>query len=203
MSVSDERVRTVGIIGAAAKGREIALHALLGGYRVILEDISARRLEEAQAQIAADLCAAAARKHSSVQPADEMIAYLCTTQSIDEVSRSADLLIEAAPDDPELQLEIFTIFDKFAKPTAVLASTARSISIADLAEITNCPERCVGLQFSDPLLSPDLSIRIVRAPKTSDRTLQVCESFARQAGIPAAVVSEPAGAVAMPGEERP
>lgn len=195
-------IGTVGIIGAAAKGREIALHALLGGFRVILEDISVERLAEAQLQISADLHAEFTRRNNGVRPLGEIAANLSTTHSIDDISRAADFLIDAAPDDPELQLEIFTIFDKFAKPTAVLASTAGSISIADLAEMTSCPDRCVGLHFPDSFSSSDRSIRIVRAPQTSDHTLRLCESFARQVGFEPETVSEAAGAAAR-GEQRP
>ncbi|MGH9560157.1 MAG: 3-hydroxyacyl-CoA dehydrogenase NAD-binding domain-containing protein, partial [Terracidiphilus sp.] len=53
-------VGTVGIIGAGAKGRRIAVYALLGGCRVILEDMSASRMADAKAYIFASLLAAVA-----------------------------------------------------------------------------------------------------------------------------------------------
>lgn len=183
----DERVRTVGIIGAGAKGRQIAVCALAGGCRVILEDMSSTRLAEAQAQITSALAAEGASKQ-------QLAANLSITQSMDEVSRGAGLLIEAAPEDAELQLEIFTILDKFAKPEAILASTSFSVSIADLAEMTNCPERCAGLQFPDSPSSDQL-LRIFRAPKTSDRTVHICATFAREIGLEPRIMREPVASI--------
>lgn len=182
-------VHTIGIIGAGAKGREIARLALLGGYRVILEDMSASRLAESGAEIAAALDAADAREEIDARRKSEIAANLSTTHSLDDVSRGGDLLIDAAPDEAELQLEIFTIFDKFAKPKAILASTAHSISIADLAAMTNCPERCVGLRFPERT-SRSRCLAVVRAPETSECTVQVFANVAGRMGLVAKVVSE-------------
>jgi 3-hydroxybutyryl-CoA dehydrogenase len=184
-------VHTIGIIGAGAKGREIARLALLGGYRVMLEDMSASRLAESSAAISAALDAAAARGEIDNRRKKEVAGNLSTTQSVDEVSRGGDLLIDAAPDEAELQLEIFTILDKFAKPTAIFASTADSISIADLAEITNCPEQCVGLRFPERSKESE-SLTILRGPKTSEHTVQLCVNAGRKMGLEAKIITESA-----------
>jgi 3-hydroxybutyryl-CoA dehydrogenase len=184
----DRDSTTIGIIGGGAKGAAIATYALIGGYRVMLEDISPERLSEAKGQITGAL--GAARRIDSPR-IREIRENLVTTQSIDEVSRAADLLIEAAPEDAELQLEIFTIFDKFAKPHAILASTASTVSIVDLSEMTNCPDRCVGFRFPDPETN-DRLVRIIRAPRTNERTVQACADFARGLGLVPEIVSDPA-----------
>jgi 3-hydroxyacyl-CoA dehydrogenase len=189
--MSDRDVTTIGIIGAGAKGARIATYALLGGYRVMLEDVSTVRLSQAKAHIAAALDRAAAHDRFDSARTRKIGANLCATESINEVSRAADLLIEAAPEDAELQLEIFTIFDKFAKPQAILASTANTVAISDLAEMTNCPERCVRLQFSEADTG-NRTLRIISAPKTSEPTLQSCADFARALGCAPEIVSEAA-----------
>ncbi len=181
---------TVGIVGAGSKGRAIAVYALLGGYRVILEDVSSARLADASAYISSALDSAVAHGQLGVIGRNAVAANFATVHSIDDVSRAADVLIEAAPEDVELQLEIFTIFDKFAKPHAILATTAQAISVADLAEMTNCPERCVGFRFTDS--ASNRVLRIVRAPKTSDCTIQTCENFARKLVLAPSIESEPA-----------
>jgi len=184
-------ITSVGIIGAGAKGAAIAVYALLGGYRVMLEDISTVRLSEAQASITDALALAVTHHQFDSALGRELGAHFFTTRSIDEVSRAADFLIEAAPEDAELQLEIFTIFDKFSKPQAILASTARTISIADLAEMTNCPERCVGLQFPEPGTN-DRTLCVIGAPKTSKGALRRCSDFARALGLVPEIVKDAA-----------
>lgn len=173
---------TIGIIGAGPRGTDIAAYALFGRYCVILEDVSSARLDQARAHISGTLKSAVAREEIDTICGREIAANFATVQSIDKVLRAADLLIEAAPEDAEVQLEIFTIFDKFAKPYAILASATRAVSIAHLAEMTNCPERCVGLHFPGSA-TPDRALHIIRAPKTSDRTAQMCEDFARTLGF--------------------
>jgi 3-hydroxybutyryl-CoA dehydrogenase len=180
---------TVGVIGAGATAREITVYALRGGYRVVLEDVSATRLAEARAHVSAMLKQAAERGGSSPESTRKAFANFSTTQSFDEVLRSADLLVEAAPEDAELQLEIFTIFDKFAKPPAILASTGSSVSVSDLAEMTTCPERCVGLQFPGPEAKCKF-LRIVGALETDERTLRICGAFALRIGLEPKFVSE-------------
>jgi 3-hydroxybutyryl-CoA dehydrogenase len=189
-------IQTIGVVGAGAKGREIAHLALLGGYRVILEDMSESRLAEGTAGISAALAAAVACGEMDAGRAGAVAAKLSTTHSVDEVSRGTDLLIDAAPEDAELQLELFTIFDKFAKPEAILATTSHSISIADLAEMTNCPERCVGLRVHEQAGRAD-ALEILRAPKTDERTVVVCVAFARGLGLEPRVVNEPTDAAAI------
>lgn len=184
--MTDRDPEVIGIIGAGVKGRKVAVRALLAGYQVILEDISSVRLTAAKKQIFATLRATTARGHSTAENSSVTSDKFCVSPSMDHVFRSADLLIEAAPEDAELQLEMFTIFDKFAKPNAIFASTARSVSIADLAEMTNCPERCVGLRFAED----EGHLQIVAAPKTSQRTLQICSNFARRSGFESEIVPE-------------
>jgi 3-hydroxyacyl-CoA dehydrogenase len=191
----DREVITIGIIGAGPKGVPVATLALRAGYRLILEDISSVRLSEAKARIAAAAGATVADDRFDSTHGRKISANFLTTHSIDEVSRSADLLIEAAPEDAELQLEIFTIFDKFAKPHAILASMARAVSMSDLAEMTNCPERCVGLQFPEPA-TDDRTLYIVRTPKTNKQTLQFCSDFATAVGLEPAIICEAAPAPA-------
>jgi 3-hydroxyacyl-CoA dehydrogenase len=194
-SMLDRDVITIGIIGAGPKGAAMALHALRAGYKVILEDISSTRLFEAKAHIVAAVQLSVAGDRLDSTRGREISANFLTTHSIDEVSRSADLLIEAAPEDAELQLEIFTIFDKFAKPHAILASTARAVAMSDLAEMTNCAERCVGLQFPEPG-TDDRTLHIVHTPKTSKQTLQICSDFATTVGLAPAIICETAPAPA-------
>lgn len=186
-----ENVGTIGIVGAGAKGRAIARLALLGGYRVVWEDMSESRLTTGGAEITGALDAEVARGAMDDRRRRQIAANLATTSSMDELSRRGDVLIDAAPDDAELQLEIFTIFDKFAKPNAILASTADSVSVADLADMTNCPERCIGLRFSGRSAEKG-SLTILRAAKTSEHTVQICMDMGIKMGLMPGVLSESA-----------
>ena len=120
-------VKTIAIIGAGTAGREIARAAALAGFRTILEDVSSVTREHAIAWIRESLQEATARGKGSPQQKDAALARLSTARSIEEACREADLIIEAAPEEMEIKIEIFTILDKFAKPGAIFASNTNGV----------------------------------------------------------------------------
>jgi 3-hydroxybutyryl-CoA dehydrogenase len=158
-------IQTIAVIGAGQDGREIACAALRAGYRTILEDVSDSRLEQAVGWIANVDAEASSR--------------LVLSRRVEEAVREADLIIEAVAEEMEMKIEMFTIFDKFAKPDAIFASTSRVVSIADLAEMTFCPARCIGIRFVSFGGHVD-ALELVRTPQTSEDTVATCrEVFLR------------------------
>ena len=88
-----------------------------------------------------------------------------------------------------MKLELFTIFDKFAKPGAILASTTRSLSITDLAEITFCQERCIGMHFFVDTRGAQ-QLELVRGRATSEETIAACCDVGRRMGREVTVRTE-------------
>ncbi len=185
-------LKTVGVIGAGTMGRGIACASLIAGFRIVLEDLSPAMLERGVASVRKTLDEAVARGKVTLQERDRALENLSTARLVEDACRQADLLIEALPEEMELQLEIFTIFDKFAKPGAILASTASSLSINELAAITFRTENCVGLRFCGP--APDTKLlEIIRAAETSDATVAACAEVGRRMGKEVVVLHESSG----------
>jgi 3-hydroxybutyryl-CoA dehydrogenase len=182
------RVDTIGVIGANPVGREIALAALLGGYRVVLEDVSSEMLEKGIAYVRQSLGERIARHELSPQEGESVLARFSTASRADEACRVADVLIETVPDEMEVKLEIFTIFDKFAKPGAILASNT-SLSITEIASITFRTEDCIGMRFANPG-SKITRVELVRGADTSDATTAACAEMARRMGMEAGIIFE-------------
>ena len=185
-------VKTIGVIGAGTMGRGIAYAAALGGYRTILEDVMPEMLAKGNAWIAQAFDEGVKRGKLSADDATAALARIETASSVEDVSREADFLIEAVPEEMELKLELYTLFDKFAKPNAVLASNTSSLSIAEMAEMTYRPELCVGMHFFNPVPKMRL-IEVVRAPKTSDETIATCREVGARMGKEVVVVKESPG----------
>ena len=185
-------VKTIGIIGAGTMGRGIAYAAAVGGYRTILEDVMPETLAKGMAWIKQSLYEGVQRGKLEAAAGDAALARIETSSSVENVCREADFLIEAVPEEMELKLELFTLFDKFAKPKAVLASNTSSLSVADMAEMTYRPELCVGMHFFNPVPKMKL-IEIVKAPKTSDETIAVCREVGGRMGKEVVVVKESPG----------
>ena len=182
------RVKTIGVIGAGDLGRELALAALLAGYEVVLEDVSREVLEKGIAHIKQSLNERAAHPERGPQERELTLTRLSTASRVDEVCRVADILIETVPDEMEVKLEIFTVYDKFAKPGAILASNT-SLSITDIASITFRTEECIGMRFAKGALNME-RVELVCGMDTSATTNATCVEVARRMGMEVAIVHE-------------
>jgi 3-hydroxybutyryl-CoA dehydrogenase len=180
---------TLAVLGADALGRRFALAALRAGYATILEDFRADVIERARRDVMASLAAAGAVAAS---------ARLSVARTVEDACRSAEFVVDTTVDDAELKLEIFSLLDKFARPGAVCATIAASISIAELGAITYRPELCVGLRLAADAAGSEF-LTIVRALKTSEEAVRACADFARRAGWRSAIEME---AAAPSGETR-
>jgi 3-hydroxybutyryl-CoA dehydrogenase len=185
-------VKTIGVIGAGAMGRGIAYAAACGGYRTILEDVSPEMLEQGIAYIRQNLEQGLAHGKVTEGQRNIALANLTTSRSVEDLCREAELLIEAVPEEMEVKLEIFTLFDKFALPGAILASNTSSLSITELAAITFRAEHCIGMHFFNPVPKMKL-LEIVRALETSEATVKACAEVGRRMGKEVVVIRESPG----------
>src|SRR5689334_12868521 len=137
-------IKTVGVIGAGQMGGGIAHVCALAGYEVLLNDVSADRIDEALHLIDRNMSRQVAR--GIVSDADHTAALkrIHPAQSLAEIGK-ADLAIEAATENEALKKEIFKALQPHLSDTTLLASNTSSISITRLASTTDRPERFIGL----------------------------------------------------------
>src|SRR6266849_2910163 len=166
-------VRTIAVIGAGTMGRGIAYAAAFGGYKTVLEDISPCVLEQAVAWIRQSFGVGVARGKVEPGVRDKALALISASSDVKDAIRDAELVIETVPEELEMKLELFTIFDKFAKTGAIFASTAYSLSITDFTDIVVSRDRCIGMHFVDLVPTMKL-IELVRTPYTSEETVVTC-----------------------------
>jgi 3-hydroxybutyryl-CoA dehydrogenase len=180
-------VHTIAVIGAGPRGRGITLLAALGGYRTILEDLSHTALEQSLAWIQSALAVEVSPGEIQAPARDAALANIRTASTVDGAIRDADLVIEAVAEEMEMKIELFTLFDKFAKPGAIFASSTSSLSITEMAAMTFCPERCLGMRFFDPVPKTKL-LKLSKARHTSEETVAACRQVARRMGKQVVVV---------------
>lgn len=182
-------VKTIAVIGAGALGRGIAYVAALAGYRIVLEDISPQALEEAMAWIRQSLAEGLAAGDFEASVGDKALSLLSTARDVKDAIREAELIIETVPEELEMKLELFTIFDRFAKAGAIFASTASSLSITDFTDIVVSRECCIAMHFSQPI-AKRTPVELCRTRYTSEATVAICREVARRMGKEVAVVNE-------------
>jgi 3-hydroxybutyryl-CoA dehydrogenase len=185
-------VKTIAVIGAGTMGRGIAYAAACGGYQTVLEDISRTRLEQAVGWIRQSFDEGVARGKVESGVRDKALLLIATASNVEDAIRDAELIIEAVPEELEMKLELFTIFDKFAKTGTIFASNTSSLSITDFTDVTVSRDRCVGMHFFNPVPKMKL-IELVRTPHTSDETVATCREVAARMGKEVVLVNEAPG----------
>src|SRR5690349_5733165 len=168
-------IKSIFIIGSGTMGSGIAQVAATSGYAVICMDVLPGALEKARAGIAAstDKLLEKGRITPEQKKAADAIRYVSSMDSMGE----ADLVIEAASENPQLKLDIFRQADSAARAGVILASNTSSISITKIAAVTGRPERVIGMHFMNPVPVMRL-VEVIRGLATSDETtatvLDVC-----------------------------
>jgi 3-hydroxybutyryl-CoA dehydrogenase len=185
-------VKTIAVIGAGTMGRGIAYAAALGGYQTVLEDVNDSVLAKALSWIRESVEEGVKRGKVDSVARDTALSRISTSLVVNEAIRDADLIIEAVPEELEMKLELFTIFDKFAKPNAIFASNTSSLSISDFTDIVIARDRCIGMHFFNPVPKMRL-VEIVRTPRTSDETTDACVAVAHRMQKETVIIHEAPG----------
>jgi 3-hydroxybutyryl-CoA dehydrogenase len=169
------------IIGAGTMGNGIAQTAATHGFTVTCMDVFPEALEKAKAVIAkstAKLLEKGQIAESQKQAAGQ-IRFVGDMATI----ASADLVIEAATENPDLKLKIFREADEKARPGVILASNTSSISITKIAAGTKRPELVIGMHFMNPVPLMKL-VEVIRGLATSDEVtasvLDVCRKMGKE-----------------------
>jgi 3-hydroxybutyryl-CoA dehydrogenase len=151
--MTSDRAR-VGIVGAGTMGAGIAQVALEGGWDVLIHDPVAGATDRARKRIEGGLARRAAKLSADADGIDDWVAGrlagLTTADSIGDVARDAQLVIEAALEDLDLKRSIFRELDTAADSDTILATNTSALSVGKIAEGTRSPQRVVGLHFFNP-----------------------------------------------------
>jgi 3-hydroxybutyryl-CoA dehydrogenase len=185
-------IRTVAVIGAGIMGRGIAHVAALGGYRTILEDLLPASLRRAEDEIRANLEKAVELGKVPPAEASAALARLEFASNLEDAAREADLVIEAVPEEFESKEEIFRLLDRFCRPNTVLATNTSSLSVTEIAAVTERPAKIVGMHFFNPVHKMKL-IEIIRGAKTDDETLATAVEVGRRMSKETVVINEAPG----------
>jgi len=144
-------MKQISVIGSGTMGNGIAHVFAQNGFQVNLVDISQDALDKALSTIAKNLDRQVKKEAISEQTKIDTLNNITTFTQMEEGVKSADLVVEAATENPEIKLNIFKDLDTFCKEGAILASNTSSISITKIASVTNRPEKVIGMHFMNPV----------------------------------------------------
>ena len=174
------KIKSVGVIGAGQMGTGIAHVVALGGYDVLLHDVSAERLDAGMGLIQHNLARQVHRGIISQEQMDAALARIKPAAELQAIGQT-DLAIEAATENEETKKQIFKALAPHMSDSILLASNTSSISITRLAAATDRPDRFIGLHFMNPAPLMKL-VEIIRGIATGPETYETAVQFAQSLG---------------------
>jgi 3-hydroxybutyryl-CoA dehydrogenase len=173
--MSDQAIRTIGIIGAGQMGNGIAHVAAVAGFDVRLHDVAEDRINIALATIDGNMARQVAKGAIGDEIRRQSMSKIIAAPRLEGLA-DCDLVIEAATESEETKRKIFTAVCQHIKPETMLASNTSSISITRLAAATDRPERFIGIHFMNPVPLMQL-VELIRGIATDDQTFELAKEF--------------------------
>jgi len=173
-------IRKVGVVGLGTMGAGIAQISVQSGFETIGREVEPQLGERGRATIERYLARGVEKGRLSGDERDAALGRLTLTTDLADLA-NCDLVIEAALEELELKREIFAELDRVTRPEAILATNTSALSVSEIAEAAEHPQRVVGMHFFNP--APVLPlVEIVRGRESSAEAVDAAYAWAERAG---------------------
>ncbi len=108
--------------------------------------------------------------------------------------KDCDLIIEAISEDMDLKRQVFGMLDSLCKEETILATNTSSLSITEIANSTNRPDKVIGMHFFNPVPMMKL-VEVIKGIATSDETKEAIVEITKSVGKTPVEVEEAPGFV--------
>ncbi len=163
-------MKNIAVIGSGTMGNGIVHVFAQHGYKVAMIDIAQSALDKAMKTIEKNLDRQVSKEKITEEEKINTLANITPFTAIKDGVVGAELVIEAATENPNLKFKIFEELDQLLPENVILASNTSSISITEIGAKTKRPDKVIGMHFMNPVPMMKL-VEIIRGFKTSDETL--------------------------------
>ncbi|MEA4954267.1 MAG: 3-hydroxybutyryl-CoA dehydrogenase, partial [Pseudoflavonifractor sp.] len=181
------------VIGGGTMGLDIAQVFAKSGKSVVVRDINDQLIQAAEARLNKGLDKLVAKGKMDEAKKAAITGAISFTTKLEDAA-DADLVVEAATENPVIKKQIFTDLDSICKPETILASNTSSLSITEIGGATKRPEQVIGMHFFNPATVMKL-IEVIRGAKTSDETYNTVFALSSEVGKEPVTVNEAPGFV--------
>ena len=174
-----------GVVGAGVMGGEIAQVIASADIPVLLKDVKQefvdKGLEKAREVTQGQVGKLVKKEKITQEQADAQLEHtlglITGTTDYDDFG-DVDFVIEAVPEKMAIKHEVFADLDAATPGHAILASNTSGLSITEIADITQRPDKVVGFHFFWPASYMRL-IEVIEGEETSPETAQAAANFAQ------------------------
>lgn len=171
-------MKNITVIGAGTMGNGIAHVFAMKGFEVKLVDVSEPALEKAVQTISKNLDRMVTKGNITEAEKTATLGNISTYSNL-EYSANDDLIIEAATENVQLKLKIFTELDQICNPETILATNTSSISITKIAAATKRAHKVIGMHFMNPVPVMKL-VEVIRGYATNAATTSAIMELSKQ-----------------------
>ena len=173
-------MRRAAVVGAGTMGNGIAHVFAQHGWEVALVDPVPAALEKAKTTIRTNLDRQVKKGTLPADAPAQVLERIRPGGDL-EATRGAEIVVEAASENPALKFSIFEQLDRISGPKTILATNTSSISITEIAGRTRRPELVIGMHFMNPVPVMEL-VEVIRGQSTSDATTGAVMQMAKELG---------------------
>ncbi|MBM2840833.1 MAG: 3-hydroxybutyryl-CoA dehydrogenase [Bacteroidetes bacterium] len=172
-------IKSITVVGAGTMGNGIAHVFAQFGFDVTLNDIKQEFIDRGLSTITANLDRQIKKGTLTSEQKQATLSHIRPNTNLAQAAAKADLVVEAATENPQIKNEIFRTLDASAPAHAILASNTSSISITEIAAVTKRPEKVIGMHFMNPVPVMKL-VEVIRGLATSDETYAIVKVLAQK-----------------------
>ncbi|TXE11885.1 3-hydroxybutyryl-CoA dehydrogenase [Seonamhaeicola algicola] len=188
-------MKNIVVIGAGTMGNGIAHTFAQCNFNVKLVDINQVSLDKGLATIAKNLDRMVAKEKITEAEKAQTLNNITGLTTIDEAIKNAHLVVEAATENVDLKLKIFKQLDGICNDDTILATNTSSISITEIAAVTNRPDKVIGMHFMNPVPIMKL-VEVIRGYNTSNHVTNTIMQLSKTLGKVPVEVNDYPGFVA-------
>jgi 3-hydroxybutyryl-CoA dehydrogenase len=172
-------MKNITVIGSGTMGNGIAHTFAQHGFNVALVDVNSDALGRAMQTITGNLDRQVKKGVIDEQVKASTLNNIQLHTHLKPAVENADLVIEAATENPDIKLYIFSQLSDFCKENTILATNTSSISITRIAAVTKHPENVIGMHFMNPVPVMKL-VEVIRGYATTDEVTSKVMELSRQ-----------------------
>ncbi len=173
-------------------GHGIAQVSAAAGWETRLFDVDAKALDVAMEKIRANLEGGVARGKLTEDARDDALARVSTTADLAAAVEGVDVVIEAVPENLNLKQDLLGRVAADVKSSTLLASNTSSLSITEIADGVEGPERVIGMHFFNPVHIMKL-VEVVVGGWSSRDTVERARTLAVEMGKTPIIVRDSPG----------
>ncbi len=171
----------IGVIGSGQMGNGIAHVFAQNGYHVNMVDIKQEALDKGLQAIEKNLDRQLKKEKITEKDKQQTLNNIATSTNMAEAVKDRELVIEAASEDVDTKIDLFTHLANNTDPGCILASNTSSISITKIAAVTGRDDKVIGMHFMNPVPVMKL-VEVIRGYSTSDEVTKSVMDTAKKLG---------------------